>query len=68
MRHLVNSAVFGLLPIPPEADPHNGCPHRPLEAKHPQYARLSPEDTEKMAFAVLARLRRALGILRRREQ
>ena len=62
MRHLISSAVFGLLPIPPEADPRNGCAHLPFEAEHSQCTPLSPEDTEKMAFAVLARLRRALGI------
>jgi hypothetical protein len=62
MRYLVNSAVFGLLPHPPEAEPGNESTHRPfLEAEHAQCARLSRNDTGRMAAAALARLRRALG-------
>ena len=66
MRYLVTSAVFGLIPIPPEASSgddgrnHHGLNEDVWDA-HKEHPLLV--DSERMATkAALARLRRALGI------
>ena len=67
MRYLVSSAVFGLIPVPPEANASSGergklhVMHGNVQ--HPQSGRLSSENTERLATkAELARLRRELDI------
>ena len=66
MRYLATSAVFGLLPIPPEAS--SGADDRNQhglseEVRHSHNAHPLLVDSERMATkAALARLRRALGI------
>jgi hypothetical protein len=67
MRYLVSSAVFGLIPVPLEANAsgdERGNRHLIDEdVQHPQTGRRSPADTEQMATkAELARLRGELGI------
>ena len=67
MRYLVSSAVFGLIPVPLEANASSdGRGNRHLMDEHVQHSqseRRSPEDTERMATkAEIARLRRELGI------
>ena len=69
MRYLVSSAVFGLIPVPPEASSGNrGNPHVMHEdVQHAQSEPLSLESTERLATkAELARLRRELDIRSRR--
>ena len=67
MRYLVSSAVFGLIPVPPEANASSGergklhVTHG--DVQHPQSDRLSSVNTERLATkAELARLRRELDI------
>jgi hypothetical protein len=66
MRYLATSAVFGLLPIPPEAS--SGVDDRNQhglseEVRHSHNAHPLLVDSERMATkAALARIRRALGI------
>jgi hypothetical protein len=66
MRYLVTSAVFGLLPVPPEVSSgddgrdHHGL-HEDVWAAHADHP--LRVDSERIATnAALARLRRALGI------
>ena len=67
MRYLVSSAVFGLIPVPPEANASSGergnlhVMHE--DVQHSQSEPLSLESTERMATkAELARLRRELDV------
>jgi hypothetical protein len=71
MRYLVSSAVFGLIPVPPETNASSGkrgnlhVVHE--DVQHSQSEPLSSENTERLASkAELARLRRELDIRSRR--
>jgi hypothetical protein len=67
MRYLVNSAVFGLIPVPPETNTSSGergnLHVARQDVQHSQSERISPENSERMATkAELARLRRQLDV------
>jgi hypothetical protein len=67
MRYLVSSAVFGLIPVPPEVNASSGergkLHVKHGDVQHPQCERLSSENAERLATkAELARLRRELDI------
>jgi hypothetical protein len=66
MKYLISSAVFGLVPVPPEVNcgGHGDDRHGIDQDEQPsQGERPLPKDTERMATEEeLARLRRELGI------
>ena len=66
MRYLVSSAVFGLIPVPPEVNAFSGERENPHvtheDAQHSQRAPLPLASTERMATkAELAGPHRELG-------